>query len=88
MSFKVKANGRSNICGVEIARRRSLIKPYVSQNALAAKLQIMGLDLDKNAIQRIECGKRYINDIELMAFAKVFKIDVSELYPSGSIVFD
>ena len=26
---------------------------------LADKLQLSGLDVDKNAIQRIECGKRY-----------------------------
>ena len=35
----------------------------ISQRELADKLQIAGLDLDKNAIQRIECGKRFVTDI-------------------------
>ena len=64
-----------------------MLKPYVSQNALAAKLQLLGLDMDKNAIQRIESGKRYIVDIELLAFAKIFGIEVSELYPDKPIKF-
>ena len=32
---------------------------------------MQGLDVDKNAIQRIECGKRFVTDIELKALAKV-----------------
>ena len=43
----------------------------MSQRALADKMQLFGIDLDKNAIQRIECWKRFITDIELLAFSKV-----------------
>lgn len=43
-------------------------------------MQLEGIDLDKNAIQRIESGQRFITDIELVAFAKVFNISVSGLY--------
>ena len=42
-------------------------------------MQLIGLDIDKNAIQRIECGKRFVTDIELCAFAKVFDISFEEL---------
>lgn len=34
---------------------------------------------DKNAIQRIECGKRFVTDIELKAFAQIFGVSVDEL---------
>lgn len=44
----------------------------ISQRQLADRLQLVGLDVDKNAIQRIECGKRFATDIELIAFEKVF----------------
>ena len=46
---------------------------------LADRLQLTGLDVDKNAIQRIECGKRFVTDIELVALSKIFDITVDEL---------
>ena len=42
-------------------------------------MQLIGIDLDKNAIQRIESGQRFVTDIELKAFAEVFGVDVSNL---------
>ena len=35
------------------------MKPKVSQRALAQKLPVAGLDVDKNAVQRIESGQRF-----------------------------
>lgn len=75
--FKNRANdGRANICGRNIARYRLQMKPKTSQRALADKLQILGLDVDKNAIQRIECGKRFVTDIELVAISQALEVDV------------
>ena len=77
--FKNKVeNGKNNICGEKIYELRTSI-PKMSQRVLAEKLQLEGIDVDKNAIQRIECGKRFVTDIELRAFAEVFDVDVSEL---------
>ena len=76
---KLVIDGKNNICGKEIARRRNLLTPYVSQNQLAAKLQLMGLDFHKNSIQQIESGRRYVTDIELIVFARFFDTSVDEL---------
>ena len=46
---------------------------------LADKMQLVGIDIDKNAIQRIECGKRFVTDIEIVAFAKIFNITYEDL---------
>ena len=46
---------------------------------LADKLQLLGIDVDKNAIQRIENGKRFVTDIELKALATVFAVSLDEL---------
>ena len=70
-------DGRNNLCGEKVARLRS--EMGISQRALADKLQIAGLDVDKNAIQRIECGKRFVTDIELKIIAKVLNISVDKL---------
>ena len=72
-------NGRLNLCGRQISRLRTALSPYTSQRALADQLQLRGLDLDKNAIQRIETGKRFVTDIELKAFAEFFEVSAEEL---------
>lgn len=71
--FKNKnIDGSLNISGVYIAKMRK--ERHLSQRALADKLQLQGIDLNKNAIQQIESGKRFITDIELKAFAQLFEI--------------
>lgn len=72
-------NGKLNLCGIKVSELRKNMNPKVSQRELAEMLQLVGIDLDKNAIQRIECGKRFVTDIELKALASVFKISVDEL---------
>ena len=61
--------GLNNVCGRNVAKFRQEMK--ISQRELADRLQLVGLDVDKNAIQRIECGKRFVTDIELRALTKV-----------------
>lgn len=46
---------------------------------LADQLQLIGIDLDKNAIQKIESGNRFVTDIEIVAIAKIFHITTDEL---------
>lgn len=70
-------DGLNNVCGKNIARLRENMK--ISQRKLADKMQLVGLDIDKNAIQRIECGKRFVTDIEIIAFSKVFDVSFEEL---------
>ncbi len=62
-------DGQNNLCGKIIEKRRKEMGK--SQRELADMLQIAGLDVDKNAIQRIEAGKRFVTDIELTYFSKV-----------------
>ncbi len=69
--------GLNNICGKNIAKIRKEMK--ISQRALADKLQLAGLDIDKNAVQRIECGKRFVTDIELVYLSKVLDIPFDTL---------
>lgn len=77
--FKNKNEGRNNLCGEKVRELRLAYPSKLSQRALADKMQLIGIDLDKNAIQRIESGQRFVTDIELKAFAEVFGVDVSIL---------
>ena len=78
--FKNKSNtGKNNICGNNVYKFRKAHIPKMSQRILAEKLQVMGIDVDKNAIQRIESGQRFVTDIELLALAKIFDVSCEEL---------
>lgn len=72
-------NGSLNLCGENIKELRLAIKPKTSQRKLAESLQLIGLDLDKNAIQRIESGQRFVTDIELTSFAEIFNTSLDAL---------
>lgn len=58
---------------------REWLPEKTSQRKLADMLQMEGLDLDKNAVQRIESGKRFVTDIELKVIAKVLGVSYQEL---------
>lgn len=77
MFINKTGDGKNNICGKNISRLRMQLK--ISQRELADRMQLVGMDLDKNAIQRIECGKRFVTDIEIIAFAKVFSTNYDDL---------
>ena len=77
--FKNKNDGKNNICGENIKRLRLEYPTKLSQRALADKMQLCGVDVDKNAIQRIESGQRFVTDIELKALAEIFAVSVDEL---------
>lgn len=50
-----------------------------SQRKLAMEFQLMGLDIDRNVITRIETKQRYVTDLELCAIMKVFQVSSEEL---------
>ena len=77
--FKNKNKQSNNICGIKIKELRKAQIPRLSQHGLAVKLQLAGIDLDKNAIQRIESGQRFVTDIELLAFSRILNVSLDEL---------
>jgi len=77
MFINKTAEGLNNACGKKISVFRKAMN--ISQRELADKMQLVGIDIDKNAIQRIECGKRFVTDIEIIAFAKVFDVKFDDL---------
>ena len=70
-------DGTNNLCGKRIADRRK--KLGLSQRKLADSLQREGLDVDKNAVQRIESGQRFVTDIELLYLSRTLGITLNDL---------
>ena len=78
--FSTKSpTGTNNLCGSNIKKARLLKDHKYSQRMLADDMQRHGAVLDKNMIQRIEAGKRYVTDIELQIFANVLNVSVEDL---------
>jgi len=62
-------NGKKNISGDRIHQARTAIR--LSQTDLAARVQVKGVMIEREAISKIETGDRFVTDYELMVFAKV-----------------
>ena len=82
--FKNKSGNKNNICGENVYTLRKRQTPKMSQRMLAEALQLNGIDVDKNAVQRIESGQRFVTDIELVALGKIFGVSCDALL-SGRI---
>ena len=51
----------------------------LSQTDLAARMQINGVTIEREAISKIETGSRFVTDYELMIFAKVLGVSLERL---------
>lgn len=76
--MKIYWNGISkNIIGENLKRLRKSAK--LTQKELAEKLQLEGFEFSDLTILRIEQGKRFVPDYEVVALADYFGITTDEL---------
>ena len=77
-------DGLNNVCGKNVAFLRKNMGLF--QRQLADALQLAGVDIDKNAVQRIECGKRFVIDIEIIATAYTLGVSLDALLRRKNIL--
>ena len=65
-------NGKKNICGEKVKQARQ--KQGLSQENLAARLQVEGINIERDSVSRIEIGTRFVADYELAALCKVLNV--------------
>ena len=65
-------NGKKNICGTRVKEARKKLK--LSQENLAAKLQVNGINIERDSVSRIEIGTRFVADYELLALCKILNV--------------
>ena len=51
----------------------------MTQSDLAAKLQVTGINIERDSISRIEIGTRFVSDYEIRALAKILRVSVNWL---------
>lgn len=77
MNLYKYVDGKCNASGVKIRELREAVG--LSQEQLAAKLQLAGLNLNQKAISRIETGIRVVPDYELIYFSNVLSVPICKL---------
>ena len=61
---------KGNICADRVRLGRALQKPPMTQDDLARKMQLMGMEMTPIIISRIEKNQRHVCDAELRMIAK------------------
>ena len=76
---KIQSSSESlNIAGKNIKQIRKNKK--ITQEDLCARMQVMGFKLSRSDISKLENGKRFINDIEIVGFSDALKVSILDLY--------
>lgn len=73
--------GLKNVSGNRIHQIRTTKR--ISQADLAARMQIHGVLIEREAISKIETGDRFVTDYELMMFAEVLEVPMHWLTGKG-----
>lgn len=70
-------DGAKNISGERI--RQARVTQRFTQGDLAARMQLNGVQIEREAISKIESGVRFVADYELVHFSKVLGVAINWL---------
>lgn len=69
-----------NVVGPQVRKLR--YQRSVTQEALAARCGVLGWDLSRATLSKIEAQLRCVTDTELEILAKALKVEIAELFIS------
>lgn len=70
-------NADSNVISRKLKHFRKKCK--LSQEELAAQMQLLGVDISQPLISKIECNQRFVKDYELVCLCRILHISEKEL---------
>ena len=85
MQKNCKFNNSYNIIGKNIKKIRKDKK--ITQEDLCARMQVMGYQISRSDISKLENGKKFIADFEVYGFAKALKVSILDLFSDISMQF-
>jgi transcriptional regulator with XRE-family HTH domain len=68
-----------NVVGPQVRRLRYQMK--LTQEMFAARCSVLGLELSRATLSKIEAQLRCVSDSELMILAEALRVEVRELLP-------
>ena len=75
-----------NVTGSFLAKKRHELG--LSQEFMAARLQREGVDVSRQMLANMECGRTQITDKHLIGFQKVFRTCLIRLFPLEIQILD
>lgn len=72
-----------NVIGPRIRRIRKSLSPAVTQDDLVGRLAVLGIQMDRSTIAKIETQIRFLNDFEIIAIAKALRLPVENFFYDG-----
>lgn len=78
MKINYEFSSSLNITGKNIKEIRKRNK--ITQEDLCARMQVLGFQISRSDISKLENGKRTISDIEIVGLAKALKVDILEIF--------
>ncbi len=69
-----------NVVGAQVRKLRSARN--LSQADFAAKCNLLGWDISRGTLAKIEAGVRCVTDAELFVLARVLRVDLGALFPA------
>jgi transcriptional regulator with XRE-family HTH domain len=74
-----RRGGRKNLIGPQVRMARLRSRTAITQQDLSARLAVLGVDMDRTAISKIEAGERVVADFELLALSRALGVSVEWL---------
>ncbi len=69
---QITYNGNKNIIGKSLAEIR--IEKNITQSELAAKMQLMNINIDQQMVSKIEKNQRQVTDYKFACFCKCLNV--------------
>ena len=74
---KISFNENKNAIGEMV--RLTRLQQHLTQQQLAAKMQVLGVNMDQQMISKIESNRRIVTDYELACFCHILKITPNDI---------
>jgi transcriptional regulator with XRE-family HTH domain len=73
-------NAPRNLVGPQIRQLRS--RKGLTQPMLVARCQLLGWDMSRETIAKVESQIRWVSDFELLGFAEALDVPIVDLWPA------
>ncbi|EGQ7868628.1 XRE family transcriptional regulator [Vibrio parahaemolyticus] len=68
-----------NVVGAQVRKLRKQQK--LTQEQLSARCNVIGLDISRGTLAKIEAGVRKVIDLEIVQLAIALRVEESDLFP-------
>jgi transcriptional regulator with XRE-family HTH domain len=74
-----------NVVGRKVKLARMLKNPPMTQQELATQLQLVGFEINRSGIAKIEAGIRQVRDVEALRLAEALQVEISWLFEDTNL---